>query len=271
MAYTDEAFADGVITWSEYCSNIGDLSNDLYTEIKKRIDDEKSRVKEQLQEEYDLKKQLIEDELEFRKQQYDKEIKYLDELKSKREDEKEDEDYAKRMARLRAKLEYEVDENNRKSIQKEIDNLQNEIDDTQFDRDIERRKNILERGKANKEENAERELENLKSYYENKMSDINIANIVYENLDLEKFKSIGELMGENISDGMMNVLSPLMNAINNLINAGNRLTSANSSNVTNIDNSVAVNQSISGTSANDIANATVKAYQDEMFLRGRLG
>lgn len=270
MTYTDEALANGIITWSEYCSNIGDLSNDLYSEIKSRIDDEKKRVKEQLQDEYDLKKRLIEDELEFRKQQYDKEIEYLDELKSKRDDEKEDEDYAKRMARLQAKLEYEMDEDNKKSIQKEIDKLQSEIDDAQFERDIERRKKILENAKSNKEETAEKKLDGLKSYYENVMSDINIADIVYKNLDLEKFRSIGKLMGENISNGMKGVLSPLMSAINNLIDAGSMLPSPQNSNVTNIDNSVSVNQNISGASVSEIASATVKAYENEMFLKGRL-
>lgn len=271
MVYTDEALNDGVLNWDEYCKEIGDLSTDLYTELKDMVEEEKKRVKEQLEEEYELEKQLMEDKLEFRKQLYDKEIEYLDELKAKREDEKEDEDYAERMARLQAKLEYEMDDDNRRALQKEIAELQEEIDDTEFDRDIERKKSVLTNRKNSDEEKTQTEIDKLSAYYEERMSDINIAETVYKNLDFGKFKEMGELMGENLAAGMTGILDPYINAINKLVTLGSNVQSPANNTVTTTDNSISVTQYNNGVSNVPTPAETKKAIDDYMFLKGRLG
>lgn len=271
MDYTDEAFKEGVITWDEYCKEIGDLSTDLYTELKNMVEEEKERIKEQLEEELETKKQYIEDELEYRKQQYDKEIEYLDELKAKREDEKEDENYAERMARLQAKLKYEMDDDNRRALQKEIAELQEEIDDTEFDREIERKKSVLENYKTSDEEKAQTQIDKLSAYYEERMSDVNIAETVYRNLDFGKFKEMGELMGENLAAGISGALDPYINAINKLVTLGSNVQSPTNNTVTTTDNSISVNQYNTGVSNVPGIRELAKAVSDEIFLTGRLG
>lgn len=270
MDYTDDALREGVISWDEYCKEIGDLSEDLYSEIKDMIEEEKKRVKEQLEDELKAKKQYIEDELTYRKQQYDKEIEYLDKLKAKRNEEKEDENYAERMARLQAKLEYEMDDDNRRALQKEIAELQEEIDDTEFDREIERKKSVLEKYKTSDEEKAEQQINQIASYYEERMSDINIAEAVYKNLNLEQFKEMGDLMGQNIAAGLTGALDPFINAINKLITLGGNIQSPVNSNVSTTDNSVSINQNISGVTEVPTLGTLKKTIDDVLFLNGRL-
>lgn len=293
MTYTDDALNAGILSWDEYRKEIEGLSEEYYSDLKDMVEDEKKRVKEQLEDEYKEKKQfmedeykekkqLMEDELTFRKQLYDKEIEYLDKLKEKREDEKEDEDYAERMARLQAKLEYEMDDDNRLALQKEIAELQEEIDDTEFDREIERKKSVLDNRKISSEEKTqkgiddltayhENEIDDLASYYENAMSDINIAEMVYKNLDFDKFKEIGELMGKNLVAGIYGILDPGISAINKLVTLGSNVQSPTNNTVTTTDNSISVTQYNNGVSNVPTAAETKKAVDDYMFLNGRLG
>ncbi len=211
--YTDEARRNKLIDDKTYVANLGKVQELLESEISTIIENESEKRKQTYQNEFDLEKQLIEDRLELRKAEYKKQSEYLDKLVEKRKQAKEDEDYATKMERLKLKLEYETDDANKISLQKEIKKLQEQIDDTEFERDIERQRESLTKRQEQAEESAKKGIDLITDYYTAKMNDVNIAKEITANVDMGEYQKIGSMMGEWIASGIRLKINGIVDGI----------------------------------------------------------
>lgn len=129
----DEATADILETMDKAVSEVSALKKEAYEK-------EQAAEQERIEKQFEETEKALNRELELVKKKYNDRISYLDMLKKERSRQKEDEDDNLKMERLQTKLEYEMDEGNKKSLQREINSLNEEIEDKEFDRWIEAEK-----------------------------------------------------------------------------------------------------------------------------------
>ena len=266
--YTDEARRNKLIDDKTYVANLGKVQELLESEISTIIENESEKRKQTYQNEFDLEKQLIEDRLELRKAEYKKQSEYLDKLVEKRKRAKEDEDYATKMERLKLKLEYETDDANKISLQKEIKKLQEQIDDTEFERDIERQRESLTKRQEQAEESAKKGIDLITDYYTAKMNDVNIAKEITANVDMGEYQKIGSMMGEWIASGIRlkidGIVDGIVKTIKDLPSPQTFVTNNNNKTYELKTNIVASNTP----SRRTIAKAAKKALSDIAFFEG---
>lgn len=129
----DEATADILETMDKAVSEVSALKKEAYEK-------EQAAEQERIEKQFEETENALNRELELVKKKYNDRISYLDRLKKERSRQKEDDDDNLKMERLQTKLEYEMDEGNKKSLQREINSLNEEIEDKEFDRWIEAEK-----------------------------------------------------------------------------------------------------------------------------------
>lgn len=129
----DEATADILETMDKAVSEVSALKKEAYEK-------EQAAEQERIEKQFEETEKALNRELELVKKKYNDRISYLDRLKKERSRQKEDDDDNLKMERLQTKLEYEMDEGNKKSLQREINSLNEEIEDKEFDRWIEAEK-----------------------------------------------------------------------------------------------------------------------------------
>lgn len=266
--YTDEARQNLIIDNDTYINNIAKIEELLETQISDIIEGESEKRKQTYQMEFDIEKQLIEDRLALRQAEYKKESAYLDELVKKRNQAKEDEDYATQMERLKLKLEYENDETNKNALNKEIEKLQEQIDDTEFERDIERRRENIEARQQKAEENAQKGIDLITDYYTAKMADVNIAKEITDSVDMGEYQQIGSMIGEWVATGFKLKIDSMVDSI---VSSLADLPSPQTF-VTN-DNSKTLNispnyQLPDNPTATDYLKATRRAFDEITFFEG---
>lgn len=238
IKYTDEAYNKGIIGFEERRKNIAQMQSMLEDEVKELVANETEYRKKKYEEELAYKKKVCEQSLELRKAEYEQESAYLDKLVEKRKQAKEDEDYNTRMKRLQLKLEYEHDDTNKISLQKEIDKLKEEMDDTNFERDIEKKRAKIAAEQEQAERAAQKTLERLESRYKQKMSDVNIAAEIMNSVNLQDFQSIGEYVGGGIADGIKSAVNSMVNDIKRTlsdITGGSRVYTTNNTTNYNVE------------------------------------
>lgn len=238
IKYTDEAYNKGIIGFEERRKNIAQMQSMLEDEVKELVANETEYRKKKYEEELAYKKKICEQSLELRKAEYEQESAYLDKLVEKRKQAKEDEDYDTRMKRLQLKLEYEHDDTNKISLQKEIDKLKEEMDDTNFERDIEKKRAKIAAEQEQAERAAQKTLERLESRYKQKMSDVNIAAEIMNSVNLQDFQSIGEYVGGGIADGIKSAVNSMVNDIKRTlsdITGGSRVYTTNNTTNYNVE------------------------------------
>lgn len=217
IEYTDEAKEAGILTWTEWCDKIDELEKKLYTA-------QKEIYEKMLQESYDTEKKAVEDKLELRKEELeaekrmvqeraDAEIKAIDDVLQKRKEQKEDSDDNLKLERLKNKLEYENDEDNRRALQKEIDQLESDIEDKMFEREMSAKKEqikaeeeskieAIENTIAHETELAENQIDYLTKMFELKMENINVATILHQSMNIDDYVNVGKEMGSGIAEGV---------------------------------------------------------------------
>lgn len=238
IKYTDEAYNKGVIGLEERRKNIAQMQSMLEAEVKELVTNETEYRKKKYEEELAYKKKVCEQSLELRKAEYEQESAYLDKLVEKRKQAKEDEDYNTRMKRLQLKLEYEHDDTNKISLQKEIDKLKEEMDDTNFERDIEKKRAKIAAEQEQAERAAQKTLDRLESRYKQKMSDVNIAAEIMNSVNLQDFQSIGEYVGDGIADGIKSAVNSMVNDIKRTLSdvtGGSRVYTTNNTTNYNVE------------------------------------
>ena len=238
IKYTDEAYNKGIIGFEERRKNIAQMQSMLEDEVKELVANETEYRKKKYEEELAYKKKVCEQSLELRKAEYEQESAYLDKLVEKRKQAKEDEDYNTRMKRLQLKLEYEHDDTNKISLQKEIDKLKEEMDDTNFERDIEKKRAKIAAEQEQAERAAQKTLERLESRYKQKMSDVNIAAEIMNSVNLQDFQSIGEYVGGGIADGIKSAVNSMVNDIKRTLSdvtGGSRVYTTNNTTNYNVE------------------------------------
>ena len=242
----DDAYRMGEINFNDYIEKCDALSKQLYSleygNMQDAIKEQEQLLKEKYKKELDMRTQAAEKEIEIAREKAeaeknaineaaDNEIKRIDELIQKRKEAREDEDYDLRMRRLKAKLEYEHDENNRIALQKEINKLKREIEDTQFERDMEKRKELVEKERDEALKNVEIRLERenvsaerkkkiAESRYEENTSGQNIALELSQMFNLQSFedlyKTIGTDIGSSLSKGIQGIINALGASLNDI-------------------------------------------------------
>lgn len=266
--YTDEARQNLIIDNDTYINNIGKIEELLETQISSIIEGESEKRKKAYQNEFDIEKQLIEERLELRREEYKKQSAYLDELVKKREQAKEDEDYAVQMERLKLKLEYETDETNKNALNKEIDKLQEQIDDTEFERDIERRRENIEAMQEKAEESAQKGIDLITDYYTAKMADVNIAKEITDSVDMGEFQQIGSTIGEWVATGFKlkidSMVDSIVSSLENLPSPQTFVTNDNSKTL-NISPNYQLPENATAT---DYLKATRRAFDEITFFEG---
>ena len=237
----------------------------FYEATSKKIEEEKKTLKQRYQDELEWNKQCVNERLEAAQKERDKELEYLDELVKKRKEAREDEDYALRMERLQSKLAYEMDEDNRRALEKEIAALQKEMDDTEFERDIENRRAELEKDNERQELWAENQVESLTKEFEEKMTDANLTNEVLKTIDMEEFALTGAEMGEAMAGSMLEALRPVAAAIDELVRKAAGLKGATVTQNITTDNSTNVNVTTTGDVNSD---QVMRDVNTELYLEG---
>ncbi len=282
IEYTDEAKEAGILTWTEWCDKIDELEKKLYTA-------QKEIYEKMLQESYDTEKKAVEDKLELRKEELeaekrmvqeraDAEIKAIDDVLQKRKEQKEDSDDNLKLERLKNKLEYENDEDNRRALQKEIDQLESDIEDKMFEREMSAKKEqikaeeeskieAIENTIAHETELAENQIDYLTKMFELKMENINVATILHQSMNIDDYVNVGKEMGSGIAEGVRiafkdGISELVKNVVTNATANIRAVAPANNivNNNSNVNNtkSYTINQNISGNNAASPAN--VSAY-----------
>lgn len=282
IKYTDEAKEAGILTWTEWVNKIDELEKKLYTA-------QKEIYEKMLQESYDTEKKAVEDKLELRKEELeaekrmvqeraDAEIKAIDDVLQKRKEQKEDSDDNLKLERLKNKLEYENDEDNRRALQKEIDQLESDIEDKMFEREMSAKKEqikaeeeskieAIENTIAHETELAENQIDYLTKMFELKMENINVATILHQSMNIDDYVNVGKEMGSGIAEGVRiafkdGISELVKNVVTNATANIRAVAPANNivNNNSNVNNtkSYTINQNISGNNAASPAN--VSAY-----------
>lgn len=201
--------------------------------IDKLFDEESKRLKERYQLEIDNAKEIgdkriaeaervAEAETERIKKRTEKELAALDELEKARQEEKEDKDDNLELERLQNKLAYEMDEDNRKALEREIEKKQEEIADKEFERTIEAQRDaIKEREQLDldrinrtleyEKASAQQMVDHFTKLYTDKMSDANIAYEIYRKVDFTQYEKLGESLGAAAGEGFSKVFSGVIN------------------------------------------------------------
>lgn len=210
-----------------------------YDKMQKAAENEKETLKEKYKTQYEMKKAAAEKELELAKSKAEKEkeainetadneIKRIDELIAKRKEAREDADYDLKLSRLRLKLEYENDEDNRRALEKEIKNLEKQRDDTLFDRQMEKLKEEAESkrdaalAKADKKlKEAETKADRAKKHAENKYNmqledDSVIAAIIKNKLNFGAYEEIANSFGAEYDDSLKRGIQAILSAVNSV-------------------------------------------------------
>lgn len=175
---------------------------DEVSELKKSAyEKEYAAELEQIEKQFELAENALNQELELTKERYNTRIEYLDRLKQDRDRQKEDEEDNLQLERLQTKLEYEMDEGNRSSLQREINDLNEEIEEKEFDRWIASEKEKaavaqeieIEKIEAmiEKEQNRKKTMiDYLADYYTEKMT---AANLALESIGFLNVVGLGDL------------------------------------------------------------------------------
>lgn len=221
----------------EYSKELDYWMQQLYEcekeKIDKLFDEESKRLKERYQQEIDNAKEIgdkriaeaervAEAETEKIKKRTEKELAALDELEKARQEEKEDKDDNLELERLQNKLAYEMDEDNRKALEREIEKKQEEIADKEFERTIEAQRDaIKEREQLDldrinrtleyEKASAQQMVEHFTKLYTDKMSDANIAYEIYRKVDFTQYEKLGESLGAAAGEGFSKVFSGIIN------------------------------------------------------------
>lgn len=221
----------------EYSKELDYWMQQLYEcekeKIDKLFDEESKRLKERYQQEIDNAKEIgdkriaeaervAEAETEKIKKRTEKELAALDELEKARQEEKEDKDDNLELERLQNKLAYEMDEDNRKALEREIEKKQEEIADKEFERTIEAQRDaIKEREQLDldrinrtleyEKASAQQMVEHFTKLYTDKMSDANIAYEIYRKVDFTQYEKLGESLGAAAGEGFSKVFAGIIN------------------------------------------------------------
>ncbi len=221
----------------EYSKELDYWMQQLYEcekeKIDKLFDEESKRLKERYQQEIDNAKEIgdkriaeaervAEAETEKIKKRTEKELAALDELEKARQEEKEDKDDNLELERLQNKLAYEMDEDNRKALEREIEKKQEEIADKEIGRTIEAQRDaIKEREQLDLDRinrtleyekvSAQQMVEHFTKLYTDKMSDANIAYEIYRKVDFTQYEKLGESLGAAAGEGFSKVFSGIIN------------------------------------------------------------
>lgn len=242
FAKIDE-FRDKGIEAEKWMPALAEISKTFYQteydKMQKAAENEKEALKEKYKTQYEMKKAAAEKELELAKSKAEKEketinetadneIKRIDELIAKRKEAREDADYDLKLSRLRLKLEYENDEDNRRALEKEIKNLEKQRDDTLFDRQMEKLKEEAESkrdaalAKADKKlKEAETKADRAKKHAENKYNmqledDSVIAAIIKNKLNFGAYEEIANSFGAEYDDSLKRGIQAILSAVNSV-------------------------------------------------------
>ena len=242
FAKIDE-FRDKGIEAEKWMPALAEISKTFYQteydKMQKAAENEKEALKEKYKTQYEMKKAAAEKELELAKSKAEKEkeainetadneIKRIDELIAKRKEAREDADYDLKLSRLRLKLEYENDEDNRRALEKEIKNLEKQRDDTLFDRQMEKLKEEAENkrdaalAKADKKlKEAETKADRAKKHAENKYNmqledDSVIAAIIKNKLNFGAYEEIANSFGAEYDDSLKRGIQAILSAVNSV-------------------------------------------------------
>ncbi len=242
FAKIDE-FRDKGIEAEKWMPALAEISKTFYQteydKMQKAAENEKEALKEKYKTQYEMKKAAAEKELELAKSKAEKEkeainetadneIKRIDELIAKRKEAREDADYDLKLSRLRLKLEYENDEDNRRALEKEIKNLEKQRDDTLFDRQMEKLKEEAESkrdaalAKADKKlKEAETKADRAKKHAENKYNmqledDSVIAAIIKNKLNFGAYEEIANSFGTEYDDSLKRGIQAILSAVNSV-------------------------------------------------------
>lgn len=242
FAKIDE-FRDKGIEAEKWMPALAEISKTFYQteydKMQKAAENEKEALKEKYKTQYEMKKATAEKELELAKSKAEKEketinetadneIKRIDELIAKRKEAREDADYDLKLSRLRLKLEYENDEDNRRALEKEIKNLEKQRDDTLFDRQMEKLKEEAESkrdaalAKADKKlKEAETKADRAKKHAENKYNmqledDSVIAAIIKNKLNFGAYEEIANSFGAEYDDSLKRGIQAILSAVNSV-------------------------------------------------------
>lgn len=259
-------YADGTISYEEYIDALDKVYQYLENMVQEEADslrekyqDELDKRIESLQEAADREKEIAEDKKEAINAAADEELAKIEELIQARERQKEDDDDNLKMQRLQYKLQYEHDEDNRRALEKEIEQLQEEIDDKEFDREMEDRKAAIQEEKELKLAQidevleyetaaSEQRIEAISRRYAKKMSDVNIAGEVAKNLNLSQWEELGKQMGGAMAAGLESAMNTTLNGIYSGLNIllKDRRTSSGVTNYNTTNKTVSYSTNING-------------------------
>lgn len=206
----DQATKDILETMDNAVSEVSALKKEAYEK-------EQAVEQERIEKQFEAAENALNRELELVKKKNSDRIAYLDKLKKDRNRKKEDEEDSLKMERLQTKLEFEMDEGNKKSLQREINSLNEEIEDKEFDRWIE-----AEKEKANSAMEIETEkieamiekeeirkkamIDNLAEYYTEKMTEaaLTVDAMSFLNLKLspEELGKMPEVLEALLTSGL---------------------------------------------------------------------
>ena len=206
---------------SEWSKKLTDLESERITQ---EIDAEAERLKNLYQEQLDRQKNALErnkeavkksldEERELYRKNADAKIAAIDEELEARRRLREDTDDNLRLSRLEYRLEHEVDEDNRRDLEKQIAELKSGIEDKEFEREAQERKDSIntqleaELARIDEAEEYEmtsfdRRISRMESKFKQKLSDINIAQEVYNNLNISEYEELGKVLGEAVGKGL---------------------------------------------------------------------
>lgn len=259
-------YADGTISYEEYIDALDKVYQYLENMVQEEADslrekyqDELDKRIESLQEAADREKEIAEEKKEAINAAADEELAKIEELIQARERQKEDDDDNLKMQRLQYKLQYEHDEDNRRALEKEIEQLQEEIDDKEFDREMEDRKAAIQEEKELKLAQidevleyetaaSEQRIEAISRRYAKKMSDVNIAGEVAKNLNLSQWEELGKQMGGAMAAGLESAMNTTLNGLYSGLNIllKDRRTSSGVTNYNTTNKTVSYSTNISG-------------------------
>lgn len=260
-----KAYDEGVIDWYKYIELVDETTESIRdaakTDMEARISEEGEFLKKKYEEQYNAEKNALEEKLELTKEYAEKEkqeirdraqaeIDAIDKLIEARKRAKEDEDDNLKMQRLKNKLEYEMDADNRIALEKEIKKLQEDIDDKLFSREMADKKAAI---------NAKMDLDisNTEAFYNQRIADLeldiknaedkyneqtdgaHLAQQIYKNLGLSDFEKLvaetGDKLGANWSAMANQALKIMHDNLNALagISSAKQYYNYNTTNETN--------------------------------------
>lgn len=260
-----KAYDEGMIDWYKYIELVDETTESIRdaakTDMEARISEEEEFLKKKYEEQYNAEKDALEKKLELTKEYAEKEkqeirdraqaeIDAIDKLIEARKRAKEDENDNLKMQRLKNKLEYEMDADNRIALEKEIKKLQADIDDKLFNREMADKKAAI---------NAKMDLDlsNTEAFYNQRIADLeldiknaedkyneqtdgaHLAQQIYKNLGLSDFEKLvaetGDKLGANWSAMANQALKTMHDNLNALagISSAKQYYNYNTTNETN--------------------------------------